>query len=91
MTACNSTPKVRGISAAILAPDADIDQRPIDVIHDRLSQARATIDLIYTLAITGRDRTETLCAGTLGTAMYGAMLRIDEAIEASQSMAAAHV
>lgn len=70
----------------IKRPPEDLLERPINVLNDRLAQAHATVDLLYTLAIAdnnGREHIESLCKGTLIQSLHGIMLCIDEAIEAT--------
>lgn len=69
-------------------PAADIDQLcQFDIVADRLNQAHATLDLIYTLTTNNNcseEHIETLCEGTLSDAIHSAMLRIEEALEAAR-------
>ncbi len=62
---------------------------PIDVIHDRLDQAHATLDLILTLVsnrATAEEQVDMLCDDTLAAALYGAMSRIEEAKDAAEQL-----
>lgn len=68
-------------------------ERPVDIIHDRLSQAHATLDLLYTLTASPRNShelIEEMCDGTLHNALHGAMLRISEAMEAADRIGVNH-
>jgi hypothetical protein len=67
---------------------ADLSKLPINVLNERLCEAHATLDLLYTMTA-GADaleHIETLCKGTLSHALHGAMLRIEEALEAAERM-----
>ena len=67
----------------IFTPAAESPQHsesPINIINDRLGQARATLDLIHT-GLNDSGFAEGLYSETLGLAVYSAILRIDEARE----------
>ena len=56
------------------------------MFNDRLTQAHAVVDLLYTLALGDTDRgepIESLCHGTLIESLHGVMRRIEEAQEAA--------
>ena len=64
----------------------DLLERPINVLNDRLAQAHAVVDLLYTLALgdTGSgEPIESLCHGTLIESLHGVMLRIEKAQQAA--------
>lgn len=64
----------------------DLNELPINVLNDRLNQAHATLDLIYTATIVrenGEAFLESLNGETLCTAMRSAMRRIEEAMAAA--------
>ena len=70
-------------------PETDINELPINVINERLDQAHATLDLIYTAVANSECRDEfleTLCQRTLVVSVHSAMLRIEEAIEAAKGV-----
>ncbi len=59
---------------------------PADIIQNRLTQAYATLDLIYTMTVNrqhSQELIESLREGTIGDAVHGAMLRIEEALAAN--------
>jgi hypothetical protein len=58
---------------------------PINVINDRLGQARATLDLIHT-GLNDSEFADGLYNGTLAHAVHSAILRIEEAMEAAETM-----
>ena len=78
------------------APEADqvdFNDLHVNVIHDRLNQAHATLDLIYAMTTIGGCRDEhieTLCKNTLGDSIHSAMLRIEEAMAAAERMVVTH-
>jgi hypothetical protein len=68
----------------------DLLERPINVLDDRLAQAHAMVDLLYTLASAdnnGGEHIESLCTGTLIQSLHGVMLHIEEAQEATTRLA----
>jgi hypothetical protein len=70
-------------------PEAQLNSLPVNVINERLDQAHATLDLIYTMVVqTDRrqEMIESLCERTLIIAMHSAMLRIQEAKEANNGV-----
>lgn len=62
-------------AAADLAADPPQDfNSPVNVIHDQLNQAHATLDMLYALTTADRCATEpfeTLCKNTLSSALHG--------------------
>ena len=66
------------------AAEPNINELSINVINDRLGEAHATLDLILTLTSIPDYETESLCDGTLNTAVHSAMLRIEEAKAAAE-------
>lgn len=89
MSISNSTDK----PVPVDSPEAEKVRRlcQFDVICDRLGQAHATLDLLYTMAADPdperqQELIEGLCEGTLTYAIHGAMLRIKEAIEAAKGV-----
>lgn len=85
MSISNSTEKPTPVDAA----EAEVVSRlcRLDVIFDRLGQAHATLDLLYTTAADGdrkQEALEGLCEGTLTNGIHSAMLRIEEAMEAAK-------
>jgi hypothetical protein len=74
---------------AMAAEPIDLNALPVNVIHDRLNQAHATLDLIHTMTTVGGcadAHIETLCKNTLGDSIHSAMLRIEEAMEAAERL-----
>jgi hypothetical protein len=68
-------------------------EEPINIINDRLGQARATLDLIHTGLEDSLCRgdlpsafVDSLYNGTLAYAVYSAILRIEEAMEAAETL-----
>ncbi len=67
----------------------DMNELPVNIINDRLGQAHATLDLIYTMTANydcSEEHIETLCKNTLSEAIHSAMLRIEEALEAAKGV-----
>jgi hypothetical protein len=60
-------------------------EEPINIINDRLGQARATLDLIHT-GLNDSEFADGLYNGTLAHAVYSAILRIEEAMEAAETL-----
>jgi hypothetical protein len=61
----------RNHPASELKPEVDLNELPINVINDRLDQAHATLDLIYTMTINhdcSEEHIEALCKNTPSTA-----------------------
>ena len=83
--ASTSVPKNRAKSAAArsrIPPNGAL----LDTVDQALSQAHATLDLIYTAAADpehGSAFIEGLCVGTLANALHHAMCSITEAQEAA--------
>jgi hypothetical protein len=66
-----------------------------EIIHDRLNQAHATLDLLFTLVTDhgtaggeAGKHIEDLCPRTLEYSLHSAMLRIAEAQEAAGKLSA---
>jgi hypothetical protein len=87
MATRNRTPKVRKSAAVPSVPAADSkpsigsDEHPSNVINDRLSRAHATLDLLFQTGPANGEDYDSLCTGTLATALYGAMQDIELVIE----------
>lgn len=59
-------------------------EEPVNIINDRLLQARSTLDLIHT-GLEDSAFVESLYNETLAHALYSAILRIEEAMEAAEA------
>jgi hypothetical protein len=82
MAISNSTDNVTQIDAS--KPPRQSEE-PINIINDRLAQARATLDLIHT-GLNDSEFADGLYNGTLAHAVYSAILRIEEAMEAAETL-----
>jgi hypothetical protein len=60
-------------------------EEPIRIINDRLLQARSMLDLIHT-RLQDSAFVDSLYNDTLARAVYSAILRIEEAMEAAETM-----
>jgi hypothetical protein len=69
------------------AEPRDLDDVPINIINERLDRAHATLDLIYTIAVSAdsEELIESLCGHTLENALHSAMEQIREVKEAANS------
>jgi hypothetical protein len=76
-----TTSKVISITAA--KPPRQED--PVDIINDRLGEARATLDLIQS-GLTDPDFVDSLFNDTLAHAVHGVIQRIEEAMAAAETM-----
>jgi hypothetical protein len=81
----NRTKPATAASVPAARPETSLDDLPINIINERLNRAHATLDLLYSMAVDdhGEIILETLCQGTLSTAMHSAMQNIEEALEAA--------
>lgn len=76
-------------AAAAGRPGESGTEAPVDRIQESLRQAHATLDLIFTLAgdrSCAAEHIESLRDGTLTEAVHGAMLRIEDALEAADAL-----
>ena len=69
---------------SISAGKSPRQEDPIDIINNRLGQARATLDLIHT-GLNDSLWVEELYEHTLALAVHSAILRIEEAMEAAEA------
>jgi hypothetical protein len=73
--------KLAAVPSVPAAASTGSDEHPGNIINDRLSRACATLDLLFNAGPADGEGFDSLCTGTLATALYGAMQDIELARE----------
>ena len=99
MATRNVTPKIRRKLAAVPTVPAKenskpeiscgSDEHPSNIVSDRLSQAYASLDMLYAIGVDG-DGLDTLADNTLAATLWGAMRDIEAARIAAQKLWETH-